>query len=183
MGTTVSALLFGTLVFYSGKTAGSYWLVTAVLGIGAPAAAAAASAVFLGELARQGRAAMVRKSLELWAQDEPTLFVGSANPISPIFGERHYGSLSKSPVTAGYGVEIYYLAILAVFGAGISVGPLVATLITWAAPEGISVAGQVIPHSLVGGATILVLWAAITTLQARAVQRMAKQELSLHADG
>lgn len=181
MSTTVSALLFGTLVYYSAHTAGSYWLITAVLGMGAPAAAAAASAVFLGELARQGRAAMIRRSLERWAQDEPDLFIGSAKPISPIFGERLYGSVGGSSVTGGYRVGTYYLAILSVFGAGVSVGPLVATLTTWGASEGIPVAGHVIPHSLIAGATVLVCWTAITTLQARTVQRMARQEISLHA--
>lgn len=181
MGTTVSALLFGTLVYYSAHTSGSYWLITAVLGMGAPIAAAAASAVFLGELARQGRAAVIRRSVERWAQGEPDLFVGSAKPISPIFGERLYGSVGGSSVTGGYGVAIYYLAILSVFGAGICVGPMVATFTTWGAPEGIPVAGHMIPHSLVAGATVLVGWTAVTILQAKTVQRMAGREISLHA--
>lgn len=180
MGTTISALLFGTLVYSSSHTTGSYWLITAVLGMGAPTAATAASAVFLGELARQGRAAVIRRSLERWAQNEPDLFVGSATPISPIFGERLYGSMGGSSFTGGYGVAIYYLAILSVFGAGVSVGPLVATLTTWGAPEGIAVDDKMIPHSLVAGATILICWTAITILQAKAVQRMAGLEISLH---
>lgn len=181
MGTTVSALLFGTLVFYSAHTTASYWLVTAVLGMGAPVTATAASAVFLGELARQGRAAMVRRSLELWAQEEPSLYIGTNKPISPLLGERLYGSLSKSSVTAGYGVDVYYMAILAVFGAGVSVGPLVASLITWGAPEGIAAAGQVLPHSLITGLIILIFWSVVTFVQARTVQQMAKEAVPLHA--
>lgn len=181
MGTTVSALLFGTLVFYSGHTTGAYWLVNAVLGLGAPFAAAAASVVFLGELARQGRAAILRRSLELWAQNERGLFVGTAKPISPIFGERLYGSLSKSSVTSGYGVAAYYIAILAMFGAGIGVGPLVATLVNWGAPEGMVIAGEIIPHSLVSGLIILICWSAVTIVQARTVQQMAKQKMTLDA--
>lgn len=182
MGTTVSALVFGILIYYSAHTTGSYWLVTAVLGLGAPIAAAAASAVFLGELARQGRAAIIRRSLELWAQGEPGLFVGATKPINPIFGERLYASMGSSPAMGGYEVKIYYLAILSLFGAGLGVGPLIATLITWGAEEGIPLVGHMIPHSLVAGVIVLVCWAAVTVVQARAVSRMARKEISLHAE-
>jgi len=179
MGTTVSALLFGTLVYSSSHRADTYWLVTAVLGIGAPVAAAASSAIFLGELARQGRAAMVRRSLEAWAQNEPSLHFGLAKPISPIFGERLFGSMSRSNMTVGYGVTIYYLAVLSMFGAGVSVGPLVAVLTTWGAPEGLTIFGPGVPHSLFTGGIILVGWAAVTVVQALTVRRMAGAEVEL----
>ncbi|WP_129545527.1 hypothetical protein [Arthrobacter dokdonensis] len=179
MGTTVSALLFGTLVYFSSHRSDSYWLVTAVLGIGAPAAAAASSAIFLGELSRQGRAAMVRRTIEDWALNEPSLRVGRVQPISPIFGEQQFASMSGSTITAGYGVTIYYLAVLSMFGAGVAVGPLVATLTTWGAPEGLKIASQGVPHGLFTGSAIQILWAAITAVQALAVRRMGKKGVQL----
>lgn len=180
MGTTTSALIIGALVYVGQSKNPSGVAVTTLLGIATPAAGLFASLIFLGELWRQGRVAVLLRSLESWAAREPTLQVGIERPIPAIFVETQYRNLDGK--TGRYGMSIYYLAVLAVFGSSVILGPVLDTMLTLTSLKGgieISVNSISVPLAAVTGTVFSVVWGGATYWQARRIQELAEREISL----
>lgn len=123
LGTVLASVMFGGLVYATAKdsTPSSFVLVI-LYGLVGPAIAVITGLIYLGELKRQGRTAVVLRSLEKQIAGDAIYHIpGGGARFPPIFAESAYSRLGSSgdKITRGYGVAGYYLAILALFPGGL----------------------------------------------------------------
>lgn len=178
LGATTAALFFGAIVYATNATSPDGRLLTAVLALAVPTAGLVSCVVFLGELFRQGRTALLLRAIEKWAAQEKHLHIGLAMPISPLFIETAFQRAGGRARMGGYGVSLYYLAVLALFGGAVVLGPAAATWLTWNTAS-VLITHIGVPIALPIGGAFILTWVGTTLLQALRIRRLSQSHLDL----
>jgi hypothetical protein len=169
--TIFASLLIGGFV-YAGQDAirQNSILLLILFNIANPAFAIIATAIYLGELTRQGRTAMTLRGLEHWAARQSFTSLGRGkDAIVTLFIETFYGSRASRGPTRGYGVGLYYFAILLFFGGSLVTSAIIGTILLWDDRYG----GVIRWVALFASVLPCLIWFVLTLLQARHIQRLA----------
>jgi hypothetical protein len=169
--TIFASLLIGGFV-YAGQDAirQNSILLLILFNIANPAFAIIATVIYLGELTRQGRTAMTLRGLEHWAARQSFARLGRGkDAIVTLFIETFYGSRASRGPTRGYGVGLYYFAILLLFGGSLVTSVVIGTILLWDDRYGGLIRWVALPASVL----LCSIWCVITLLQARRIQRLA----------
>jgi hypothetical protein len=139
-----------------------------------PTLATLASIVFLGELRRQGRAAVVYRGLEKWASGVSVTQIRSNDGLllPTLFGELYQAS-NPSRGAGRYGVRSYYLSVLALFGGGLVLAVTFACIKLSRWGTLFHLGSIPISVAMILGLFDLAVWITLITPIARSVLRLA----------
>jgi hypothetical protein len=185
-GTVLASVVFGGLVYAGafqttpGVGSPDPWVLIVLYGVAGPAIAVITTVVYLGELKRQARAALIWRSIEYHiSQDNRWQLPIAGRHLPPLFVESTLARLGRDRVTHGYGVAAYYLAMLALFGGGVVVSLLIGWSLVRMHQPSVTLAGATVSVYLVCAVVTLVTWLLLTYWMSSSVRQLASRRLDL----
>ncbi|WP_155858829.1 hypothetical protein [Candidatus Blastococcus massiliensis] len=174
-GTVLAGVVFGGLVYANPERGEPNSVVLFILfAVAAPGVSVIANLVYLGELLRLGRAAVIWRSLERHTLHAPNLHIRfGSEALPPLFTESAYARIFNDKLTRGYGSGAYYLSMLALFAGGWALSFSVGIPLLWNAGPSVEVFSQSVPMVLISFVGTLVLWGASTYRICRRILALA----------
>lgn len=179
-GTVLASVVFGGLV-YATTDLPNPWVLVVLYGVAGPLIAILANLVFLGELVRLGRAAVLWRSIERHLRTHRRYGVATAKShhIPALFVESAYVRISEGRLTSGYGAGAYYLSVLALFGGGWVLSLLIGFALLGRSDPNWTIFNYDIPVMALCAASVAVMYVISVTSICRQVLKLSRRFVDL----